>query len=107
MSASSVKPADTSTVYGPVYSWRFGNSLGIDLLMCGPVCSFRCPYCQLGKIGISTLERREFVPTSRVVEDLRDADWRDCDVITFSGNGEPTLAANLGEAIRTVKALTS
>jgi len=95
-----------STVYGPVRSWRVGLSLGIDLLCVDSVCSFRCVYCQLGKINQHTGERRLFVPTRRVIEDLCSSPWAEADAVTFSGSGEPTLASNLGEAIEQVKALT-
>lgn len=106
MNATSVRNDPDSTVYGPVFSWRFGNSLGIDLILHGSVCSFRCPYCQLGKIARPTSERSLFVKTDRVITDLKSVGWNDCDVITISGNGEPTLASNLGEVIREVRALT-
>lgn len=106
MNATVIRNDPDSTVYGPVFSWRFGNSLGIDLILHGSVCSFRCPYCQLGKIGTPTCERAVFVPTEKVLADLEYVGWDDCDVITFSGNGEPALALNLGEVIRAVRALT-
>lgn len=95
-----------STVYGPVKSWRLGRSLGIDLLFQSSICSFRCVYCQLGKITVPTAERKIWVDTARVLEDLERSDWQSADVITFSGNGEPTLALNLHECIRAVKART-
>lgn len=95
-----------STVYGPVKSWRLGLSLGIDLLAVNSICSFRCVYCQLGRINVVTTERRVFVPTERVLSDLAASRWREADVVTFSGSGEPTLAANLGAAIHEVKAFT-
>ena len=98
---------EPSTVYGPVASWRVGRSLGVDVLCVDSVCSFRCVYCQLGRINVHTAERRVYVPTERVLEDLRAADWRGADVITLSGSGEPTLAANLGEVIRGIKRLTN
>jgi wyosine [tRNA(Phe)-imidazoG37] synthetase (radical SAM superfamily) len=98
---------NVSTVYGPVRSWRVGVSLGVDLLCVNSVCSFRCLYCQLGRINVHTSERRVFVPTRRVLEDLARSAWREADVITFSGSGEPTLAANLGETVRAVKEMTS
>jgi len=97
---------EPSTVYGPVASWRVGRSLGVDVLCVDSVCSFRCVYCQLGRINVHTAERRVYVPTGRVLEDLGAADWRGADVITLSGSGEPTLAANLGEVIRGIKRLT-
>ncbi|MEK6624776.1 MAG: radical SAM protein, partial [Bdellovibrionota bacterium] len=36
----------TQTVYGPVKSWRFGQSLGIDPIFHVSTCSFNCIYCQ-------------------------------------------------------------
>jgi len=97
----------TSTVYGPVKSWRVGTSLGIDLLFVNSICSFRCVYCQLGVINVPTSERRVYVSTRRVLNDLKASRWQDADVITLSGSGEPTLALNLGEVIRKIKALTA
>lgn len=98
---------EPSTVYGPVDSWRIGRSLGVDVLCVDSICSFRCVYCQLGRINVHTNERRVYVPTERVLEDLRASDWRGADAITLSGSGEPTLAANLGEVIRGIKRLTN
>jgi len=95
-----------SSVYGPVRSWRLGSSLGIDLLCVDSICSFECVYCQLGKINRKRMKRACFVPTSKVLDDLRKSAWQSADVITFSGSGEPTLAANLGEAIEKIKAFT-
>ena len=97
---------DVSTVYGPVDSWRLGRSLGIDLLYVNSTCSFRCYYCQLGRINVHTSERRVYVPTRKVLDDLSRADWGGADCVTFSGSGEPTLAANIGEVIREAKQLT-
>ena len=99
--------AGVSTIYGPVESWRFGRSLGVDLLCVTSACSLRCVYCQLGRINLHTAERRVFVETRRVLADLGRSPWRAADVITFSGSGEPTLAANLGECVAGVKALTA
>jgi wyosine [tRNA(Phe)-imidazoG37] synthetase (radical SAM superfamily) len=96
-----------STVYGPVHSWRLGRSIGIDLLFVDSICSFRCVYCQLGKINVQTMGRRVFVSTERVISDLRASNWQEADVVTFSGSGEPTLAYNLGDAIREVRFFTS
>ncbi len=95
-----------STVYGPIPSWRVGNSLGIDLIRDRSVCSFNCVYCQLGYIQVITDERREFVPTDTVIQDFKESRWREADIITFSGNGEPTLATNMGEVSRRIKEIT-
>lgn len=97
---------NTSSVYGPVGSWRLGRSLGVDLLAVDSICSFRCVYCQLGQINQHTRERAIFVTTERVMEDLYVSDWEGADAVTFSGSGEPTLALNLGEAMEQVKAFT-
>lgn len=96
----------TSTVYGPVKSWRVGQSLGVDLLFRTSICSFRCIYCQLGKIEVPTRERQVYVETEKVMADLEASDWRSADIITLSGSGEPTLALNLAEVIRGLKART-
>ena len=89
-------------IYGPVPSWRLGRSLGIDLLPGrGKTCSFDCVYCQLGWTTRFAVERQVFVETGRLRAEL-DAlllTAADIDYLTFSGTGEPTLAANLGEAI--------
>lgn len=98
--------ANVSAVYGPVRSWRLGLSLGVDLLCVNSICSFRCVYCQLGKINVHTMERKIYVPTERVMKDFSQSAWRDADAITFSGSGEPTLAANLGEVVQQIKKLT-
>lgn len=95
-----------STIYGPVRSWRAGLSLGVDLLFVNSTCSFRCIYCQLGKINVQTAERRVYVPTAKVLGDLERSAWREADVITLSGGGEPTLAANMGEVISEIKRRT-
>lgn len=88
-----------SSVYGPVDSWRFGKSIGIDLLMDPSTCSFNCTYCQLGFIQRITRDRKIYVPTKKVIEDFENSNWQNCDVVTFSGSGEPTLALNIGEVI--------
>ncbi len=95
-----------NSVYGPVRSWRVGASLGIDLICVNSVCSFNCGYCQLGTIQVPVNDRHLFVPTEKVLTDLSHSAWRDADVITFSGSGEPTLALNLGEVTERIKEVT-
>ena len=91
-------------IYGPVHSWRFGQSLGIDLLGAISTCSFRCRYCQLGKIERLTCDRHEFVSTQQVVNELHQLPSTAIDVVTFSGSGEPTLASNLAAVVEAVRA---
>ena len=95
-----------NSIYGPVDSWRLGKSLGVDVLCIDSICSFECVYCQLGKINHVTITRDVFVPTQKVLSDLKNTDWQNVDVITFSGSGEPTLAKNLGEIIESIQQLT-
>jgi wyosine [tRNA(Phe)-imidazoG37] synthetase (radical SAM superfamily) len=106
MTVEIATPLATSTVYGPVRSWRVGNSLGVDMLFTSSICSFQCVYCQLGKILDHTAERKVYVSTEQVMADLRASAWQEADIITFSGNGEPTLALNLPEVIHEIKAFT-
>lgn len=93
-------------LYGPVSSWRIGSSLGVDLISRDEkVCSFDCAYCQLGETLVKTKERKIYIPTEMVVEEIKmlPPDIL-IDYITFSGRGEPTLAKNLGEVIKKIKA---
>jgi wyosine [tRNA(Phe)-imidazoG37] synthetase (radical SAM superfamily) len=94
------------SVYGPVISWRFGTSLGIDPIGSVSTCSFNCAYCQLGEIEQKTCQRQIFVTSEQIRRDLSAfAPW-DVDIVTLSGSGEPTLALNLGEILTAVKEMT-
>ncbi|MGB2601721.1 MAG: radical SAM protein [Candidatus Omnitrophota bacterium] len=91
-------------IYGPVPSWRLGSSLGIDPISDEKkICSFDCIYCQLGKTKVHTKKRKVFIPTEKVIEEIKSLPSVDIDYITFSGRGEPTLAKNLGKIITEVK----
>ncbi len=96
----------TSSIYGPVHSWRFGESLGIDPIFQTSICSFNCIYCQLGEIQKVTAEKKIYVTTNQFQHDLAEFktnNQKKIDVITFSGSGEPTLATNLGEMVDILK----
>lgn len=95
-------------IYGPVPSWRLGNSLGVDPICRKKVCSFDCVYCQLGRTTKKTVERGEFVKVGDMRKELAEALQKSklqVNVITFSGTGEPELASNLGELIEAAKSL--
>lgn len=86
-----------STVFGPIKSRRLGISLGINLMPNdGKLCSFDCLYCEAGYNAQGT--GTTGVPTRKQVanqlkhrlEEMTAAGDK-LDVITFSGNGEPTL----------------
>lgn len=86
------------TLYGPVDSWRFGRSLGVDPLAGREKrCPLCCAYCQYGSTGHPTMRRQAYVTPSQLREDIRSLGIVDADTITFAGLGEPTLAANLSE----------
>ena len=93
-------------LFGPVPSRRLGMSLGVDLIP-RKICSLDCVYCEVGKTTRLTVERKEYAPLDAVTAELRTyfADNPDPDHITFSGSGEPTLHARIGEAIRAAKKL--
>jgi wyosine [tRNA(Phe)-imidazoG37] synthetase (radical SAM superfamily) len=90
-----------SILYGPVPSWRLGRSLGVDLLPAGgKTCSFDCIYCQLGTTARRLGVRADFISLSVLARELEGARGVSADYVTFSGMGEPTLASNLGDALR-------
>jgi len=93
-------------IFGPVYSWRLGYSLGIDPLSTKQkVCSFDCLYCQIGPTKKLSCRRQIFVPTKKILDELKQLPHCRIDYLTFSGTGEPTLAKNLGVLIKSVKRL--
>lgn len=87
-------------VFGPVPSRRFGRSLGIDLTP-HKTCCLDCVFCQLGRTGQKTLDRKNYVPTAEVVAEVRHWLRTDgkADYLTLSGSGEPTLHASFGEIL--------
>ena len=87
----------SETVFGPIHSRRLGTSLGINLLPDdGKVCSFDCLYCEAGfnaqGTGTTGLPPREKVARQleQKLSEMKAA-GSPLDVITFSGNGEPTV----------------
>ncbi len=85
-----------STIFGPIHSRRLGTSLGVNLSPTdGKICTFDCVYCEAGYNaqgpGTSGLPSRADV--ARLLEEklsAMKAAGEPLDVITFSGNGEPT-----------------
>lgn len=95
-------------VYGPVPSRRLGFSLGVDIIPF-KICSYDCVYCQLGETTLKTVERKAYISSQDVLEELALclSEFKgQIDYITFSGSGEPTLNSELGKMIREVKNLT-
>lgn len=84
-------------IYGPVHSRRLGVSLGVNLFPSdGKLCTFNCVYCECGfnedRRPHQKMPRREEVreQLTKKLDDMR-AEGLVPDVITFAGNGEPTI----------------
>ena len=84
-------------IFGPIRSRRLGISLGVNLLPIeSKLCSFDCIYCECGwndeHPGKRRFNAREDV-RAMLDETLGKmvAEGTPPDVITFAGNGEPTM----------------
>ena len=85
-------------IFGPVKSRRLGVSLGINLLPTRKkICNFNCIYCECGwtkdiNKALSRLpDRKEvFRALDHKLSELK-SNGKPPDVITYAGNGEPTL----------------
>ncbi len=91
-------------LFGPVPSRRLGMSLGVDLVP-KKVCSLNCVYCEVGRTTTLTIDRKEYIKYSEVMEELTNYfnNNPDPDYITFSGYGEPTLNIRIGDIIQFIK----
>lgn len=94
-----------STIFGPIHSRRLGSSLGVNLSPNdGKICSFDCVYCEAGfnsqGAGTTGFPKREDVKSQLIkkLKEMKEA-GQPLDVITFSGNGEPTLHTEFGGVI--------
>ena len=84
-------------VFGPIHSRRLGSSLGINILpVYGKWCNFNCIYCECGWNENGYGDNR--IPGTQEVAKALEEKLSALhllntppDVITFSGNGEPTL----------------
>lgn len=83
-------------IFGPVHSRRLGRSLGVNLLpVDAKICTFDCIYCEC---GFNTTMRENPLPSREEVKECLETKLREMvnsnelpDVITFAGNGEPTI----------------
>lgn len=92
-------------IFGPVHSRRLGLSLGVNLLPThSKLCNFDCIYCECGW----NAERRgsgKFNSKEEVINTLEQkltemkSQGEIPNVITFAGNGEPTLHPDFEEII--------
>jgi wyosine [tRNA(Phe)-imidazoG37] synthetase (radical SAM superfamily) len=100
-----------SYIFGPVKSRRLGISLGINILPIEKkICNFNCIYCECGwnskKINDNVPQNLLSFPRKEIIKlELESVLTRIknngemLNVITFSGNGEPTLHPNFAEII--------
>lgn len=86
-----------SPIFGPVSSRRLGTSLGINLLPTdGKLCTFDCIYCECG-YNDEHKPKSKLPTRAAVAEELErtlqqmQATGQAPDVLTFAGNGEPTM----------------
>ena len=97
-----------SPIFGPVHSRRLGVSLGINLMPAdGKVCTFDCIYCECGfnadfRPHLSRPTREEVREALEARLQQMQADGPAPDVLTFAGNGEPTLHPQFGDVVRMV-----
>lgn len=85
-------------IFGPIKSRRLGVSLGVNLLPTdSKVCSFDCIYCECGW-NPKNRKSKVLLPVRSEVKDRLEEKLIQMsqeniipDVITFAGNGEPTL----------------
>lgn len=94
---------DSTIVFGPINSRRFGMSLGIDLSPKQKSCNFDCVYCELK--GAKPVEEIENPPSvDEIISALKEAlkVHQNIDVITLTANGEPTLYPHLKELVAKV-----
>jgi wyosine [tRNA(Phe)-imidazoG37] synthetase (radical SAM superfamily) len=85
-------------IFGPVKSRRLGVSLGINLLPTNKkLCNFNCIYCECGwtedpgKTSNKLPHRKEVYDALEHTLSEMKAKNQHPDVITYAGNGEPTL----------------
>ena len=97
-----------SIVYGPIRSRRLGVSLGMNLMpTTAKLCTFDCVYCECGwnqPVSHPVLPTREQVREA-LASHLIALSPNNLDVITFSGNGEPTLHPEFSGIIQDTCAL--
>lgn len=91
-------------IFGPVRSRRLGVSLGVNLLPTNSkVCSFDCIYCECG--WTHSTQSSKLPTRAEVKQRMRErfeamiANGDKLDVITFAGNGEPTIHPSFSEII--------
>jgi len=90
-------------IFGPIYSRRFGKSLGVDLSPGKKQCNFDCLYCELDPA--KTMDNQdEVLSVETIASAIKKAlaEHKDIDFLTLTANGEPTLYPYLDELINKI-----
>ena len=93
----------------------FGRTIEIDLLGSkSKICSFDCPYCNLGatELRLNRLKEDGILPTVSEILESAQKRFRDShehgpavDAVVISGNGEPTVHPDFPEIVTGLLAL--
>ena len=97
-------------VYGPIHSRRLGVSLGVNLMPSdAKLCSFDCVYCEC---GFNKPVSHPHLPTPQEFSEALEQKLLELaeqqvvpDVITFSGNGEPTMHPEFSRMVECCRVL--
>ncbi|MFC1661152.1 radical SAM protein [Gemmatimonadota bacterium] len=96
-------------VFGPVFSRRLGQSLGIDPVP-AKTCNWNCVYCQLGRTMPLRSERAEYSNSEDILREAEAALSRSAvgtiDWVTLVGSGETLLHSRVGWMIQRLKKIT-
>jgi len=93
-------------IFGPIHSRRLGISLGVNVLPDNSkLCNFDCIYCECGWTHGQLRQKQKFHPREYIQQALEkrlaemNAAGFNFDVITFAGNGEPTMHPDFEQII--------
>ena len=101
-------PDSSEMVFGPVFSRRLGNSLGIKNVQ-AKCCTYSCRYCQAGATRHMTLVRQSSYSLApllaQVAKKLEQtiSDKVKVDYLSVVPDGEPTLDEGLGELVEALQ----
>lgn len=93
-------------IFGPVKSRRLGISLGVNLLPTGcKICNFNCIYCECGWNDNEAVKSHKlpsryevYQALEKKLQEMSEINEKP-DVITFAGNGEPTIHPSFASII--------
>lgn len=100
---------ESSIIYGPIHSRRFGWDLGVNLLpVTQKVCCYDCIYCQYGFTPAPRGKSFVFPSASDILvawsREINTAARKGIRIehATISGNGEPTMHPDFPNIMRTL-----